>query len=536
MKIRVAKWCTTSVALAVLMLLMAPAVRAQVSPTEKAKYRTDLNSAPETVPALCSPKTQSGNCRMLSSDLNPSVKYFRVTNPDTLAPFYSPRQFGASNSIDNDWSKDDSSFLVTNPNGSVVPIQLDSSVSPLATKPIACNNSDPHCTCNQASPSCSMTVSGVLNIGGTAVFSEATANVLISAVNGSNGWAFDYVDLRPTIASASAGTATTALTPPISGCSGIQLPAGNTVGLIGVSQNDGRIATSTGGTSQDNWGIVYVWDSTKKACRYLDTTTMTIGGDAAWGSPTGKAQMVNENGDVLAANDIRYKICSTNGSSAPPCMHGVILTPDGVLAAFSTSVDNYQYFWDIDTQNIYLCGVNQESGTCSGHGILAYGLQLFLLNSSESLIQTHGIPGSAALPSAQLYPIADEPSGFGDYVWDTHTNWNNNTGANAQPFLTLPWGVGLYPPTTAWGDELIMGYATGATTMYRIAHTYNRALTTDVGTNYYDEGLPQISHGGKFAIFGSSWGGTDTDAGNSACTSTPCYRTDVFLVPLPSIP
>jgi hypothetical protein len=219
-------------------------------------------------------------------------------------------------------------------------------------------------------------------------------------------------------------------------------------------------------------------------------------------------------------------------------MHGAQITPDGVLGVFSTTVDNYEYFWDIDTLNVYLCGVNKESGTCSGHGVMAFGLQLFMLNSSESLIQTHSISTQPALPSAQLYPIADEPLGFGDYVWDTHTNWNNNTGANAQPFLFLPWSsnAGAYPPTVGWGDELILGLSTGSTTAYRIAHTYNRHLTTDIGENYYDEGLPQISHAGKFAIFGSSWGGTDTDAGNSACTSSSCYRTDVFLVPIPSVP
>jgi hypothetical protein len=508
---------------------LAVAALAWMPGAKQPKYRTDLDPAPETVPALCSPKRPAANCRMTSSDLNPQINYFRVTNPNTMAPQYAPRQFGTSNSIDNDWSIDDSTFVVSNLNGSVVPIELSSSHSRLTTTPVLCNSGDPNCTCNQAGPACSAAISGILNINGTAVFSKLTPNQLVTAVSSRGGWAFSYVDLRPVIASAESATISIPITPSIHSCSGIQLPSRNTVGLIGVSQNDGRITTSTGGPRQDNWSVVYVWDTAKRACRYLDLTRMAIGGDTPWGSPTGSAELVDENGRLLDASDPRYKLCSTDGTAAPACMHGAQITPDGKLAVFSTTVDNYEYFWDIDSLKIYLCGVNKDSGTCSGHGVMGSGLQLFLLNSSKSLIQTHSMPASPALPTNQLYPVANEPKGFGNYEWDTHANWNSNTGSNLQPFLFLPWSPhnGAYPPTVGWGDELVLGFATGSTAAYRIAHTYNRAVS------FYDQGLPQISHNGTFAIFGSSWGGTDIDAGDSSCKRKPCYRTDVFLVPIP---
>lgn len=531
------KWIVAGLSPLALTLGLALAAQTQVPVTKNAKYRADLDPAPENVPALCTPKRHAANCRMTSSDLNHRVSYFRVTNPNTLAPQYAPRQFGISNSIDNDWSIDDSAFLVTNPNGSEVPIQLKSFGSRLTTTPISCGSADPYCTCNQAGPACSATVSGVLNISGAAVFSKLTPKVLVAADWNSNGWAFSYVDLRPAIDSPSAKTKTTGITPAIDNCDGIQLPSRNTAGLISISQNDRRIATSTGGPRQDNWKVVYVWDTTKKACRYLDINRMTIGGDASWGSPSGKPQLIDETGTLLNAADPRYKLCSPNGTTAPPCMHGAQITPDGLLAVFSTTVDNYEYFWDIDTLKIYLCGVNRESGTCSGHGVMGFGLQLFFLNSSKSLIQTHRMPTAPAIPTTPIYPIASEPAGFGNYEWDTHVNWNSNTGSNQPPFLFLPWSpqAGAYPPTVGWADELVLGFASGPATAYRIAHTYNRALTTDIGSTFYDQGLPQISHNGKFAIFGSSWGGKDTDMGNSACTRTPCYRTDVFLVRIPDV-
>ena len=73
--------------------------------------RTDMQAAPETMPALCSPAP----CTMTSSDLNPSVKYTRVTDSSTVAA-NSGDFFTTNGSAEQmEWNSNSTLFYVGNP-------------------------------------------------------------------------------------------------------------------------------------------------------------------------------------------------------------------------------------------------------------------------------------------------------------------------------------------------------------------------------------------------------------------------------------
>jgi len=450
----------------------------QASPTYNG--RTDLLPAPETVPTRCSPAP----CTMTSSDLNPGVLYHRVTDPNILPGITGHGGFGTTNSIDFGWSIDDSSFEVNNIAGSLIPFKFNTST--LATGTIPCTNvSDSNCSGPGAN--------GFVNLPATdGAYSRITPNKIYI----SNGTSIESIDFRGTLSNPATSTITTIVGGP-GACSGA---ASSSLGTILTGSAGDQRFSAPMGPSQDNYVGAYVIDTTM-GCRYLNTSTMTVGG--AWGT-SGAVVMYDENGNVTPT--VTYSDS-----------HGSQIDPTGRWVTIDSEGGQYEDFWDVATNNIYRCGTTTGSGTCAGHGVWGYSNDIwFFLNSTESLFQTHTFP--AALPSQQIYPNSAPPipSGFGGYQADAHLNWNNNAGNNAAPMIVNPICQAEYncpAPTVAWLNELIMVPPSGTGPIWRIAHTYSREA------DFYGDGLPQISPSGKFAIFGSDWGGSGRD--------------DLYLIQLP---
>jgi hypothetical protein len=484
------------------------------TPTTSTTYtsRTDLGPAPESVPPLCSPAP----CTMTSSDLNTSLTYVRVTDSTT-----SPVQSGSMGPVDSGWEQDiwNSSatlFLVEDSGGGSLPITFNPSAFPSAS-------SVAQLTCSSGS----WCTSGKyrLGINYDARFSGSLPNVLF----GVSGTTIRKVDLTNVISTGGPGSSCTLSGTCSSGeltntfydfssCPG--LPSTSGFWSFSGNRSDGRFSIMAGGSGQDTDTLLVVFD-TAKGCRWLQTTTMTTGGQ--WG-PTGAVTVYDPAGNVVPP---------TISSSSPYYpyldgqLHNARMSLDGDLLFFTQQGTNgYVSWWDIADNIVYRCSIN-GTDNCIGHFYNAYDHRNINQAYANLIGQGTWTEARTLPPSGQTTPqigcqnnatqcaLITSPHfptcGLGSL--DGHFSW-----PNAQPGQDLPYFSGLYQstaPSCAWADE-ITGVATdGSQTVWRFAHMYSRATSA----NYWTEAIYAVSRDGKWAVFGSNWGnGTG--------------RSDAFLVPL----
>jgi hypothetical protein len=87
--------------------------------------------------------------------------------------------------------------------------------------------------------------------------------------------------------------------------------------------------------------------------------------------------------------------------------------------------------------------------------------------------------------------------------YENHLSWNNQSDGGTQPVL---WSISNNaPPVCAGQDEVTMVAIDGSGTMWRFAHMYTRQ------SDFYAQGMANVSRDGKWAIFTSDWNASGRD-------------------------
>ncbi len=457
---------------------IAAAVTSGQAPPSTYASRTDTNAAPETVPALCSPAP----CTLTSSDLNPNVKYTRVTD-GTTDTYHSPgTTWGTPDSIDNIWAIDNSTFYLQGfPMGDTVFIFNQSTQ---LAKVMPCSYSGLGCVTG----STSMFVPGQFFNTQDDSYSWTTPSVMYGFV----GNLLKKLDFSATVANPATAPTLTTLAD-MGACSGIPGPNGYS-SIVSVSSDDSRIASMTGGSQDGTAHIVYVYDKSQ-GCRYIASETMTIGGQ--WGT-TGPVVWHDANGSVVATPTFSN-------------LHGAQMSYDGRWIIFSTNANSLyasdNFYWDISTNNVY----DQQINSCWLGDHVGYGFdnKAVMTGGGGSLLIATTMPNFGASQCSLI--AAPQPAGYA-YSVGEHMSWRNARAGQALPISLSPFIPGGAAPTLAWQDELISSATDGSNTVWRFAHMYTRA------SSYNAQGLQQVSHDGKWVVWCSDWN-------NSG-------RTDVFMIPL----
>jgi hypothetical protein len=451
------------------LLIAAMPLRAQNS---YANARTDLGVATESLPFLCAP---APTCTMNSTDLNATgVTIHRVTDANTN-PVDPTDVFTTDGSAEQmEWNSNSTAFFVDNVNHGVAHFFTLNTGTGVATK-VSCTFSGTNCWNNLLT-----TING--NADGP--FSGVSPYVYWSVT--STGTAIQKMDFTATVANpASADTDTTLAT--FSACSGI--PTSTGANELAMNNNDTRFATALG-PSQDNWTVVYVYD-TVQGCRYLNLAAFTIGGQ--WGT-TGTASYFSETGGSIAN---------------APCsqIHNVRMSRDGRWADISTQcnaggVSNGDImFWDIATGNIYRDHyTGGGSGPYFGGGHNMIGFNNYWANVDTNYSSPFNWFTIRTLPPTGTPTwLSTGRSAFDD----SHLTWNNQTSGNLYPYCAAIYQNS--PPSAAWGDEIVCFQTNGGGNAFRLTHMYTLAH------DFNSQGMANISRDGKWIIWTSDWNASRDD-------------------------
>jgi Putative Ig domain len=458
--------------------------------------RTDLATAPETIPALCSPAP----CKMTSSDLNSNVIYLRVTGPNTPTSAGGSQYTTAGYAAQREWNVDATAFWVgTRRNGTAQFFTFNPSRQTSAV--VACRTSAP---CD----------GGVLQSYGVA----DTADLPFSTVSpyvayGMHRGTIMKMDFSATVSHPAAAPKVTRVYS-TSSCS--RIPTTSTGPYVAMAEGDSRFISPLGNGEQDRWIGFFVYD-TSQGCRWFNFSNMTVGGD--WG-PTGNANLIDPMGKLICSGSSCSNVPGDPlgmGTTTYFCskIHDVRIDPSGRWVWSNNHCSTIGLnagpivFWDIATNNIYALGdTGGGVGPCYGGGHFVQGWNNIWVNGDTDYAGhqyvTRTLPPTCTT-NHFLYTFSSNS--------DTHFSWNNQKNSQLQPVLSSFFNANQSAPSQAWQDELVMMSVDGSGIAYRIAHMYTRDRD-----GFAASGLGNVSRDGKWAIFCSDWGGTSRD--------------DVFLVPL----
>jgi hypothetical protein len=224
-----------------------------------------------------------------------------------------------------------------------------------------------------------------------------------------------------------------------------------------------------------------------------------------------------------------------NGVSIPSwtsfTIHNVRFDPNGRFVKITntggTGITNaYAYIWDV------LNGTVTASINTSGHSCIADGRVVY---NGQASGQTYSVYDWAIMAATNpgetnATALAGPPSGSPNGT-DAYQNWSNSVSTYDMPVLvTCFFDSGTDPGTITgpWDREVLAIDTTGAGTVWRLFHHYNR-WNNGAADAFYCGCFASLDRTGAYAIFTSNMV-------NGLGTSTiSTYRTDVFIAKLPAV-
>jgi len=263
-----------------------------------------------------------------------------------------------------------------------------------------------------------------------------------------------------------------------------------------------RTAFSNSG-AQGSGNLVVAY-SEQNGCSVLDTVAGTV----------------TNNGVLVGSVDTpdRFRIHSGGIGRNPlyASTNPTIHQPDGSDGCLTAKKCATQYFWQIGTTHLALCGPPGATWYCDGH----LG-ELFSGAVSGHNYRFHGWYD----PAEPLTSMGSLPEGGGD----THQSPTNGADINGQPLFIFSQIVNSPSTYTVWGVNEIMAMALdGSGTVIRFGQNLNSGKSSNfvcqnaIGTAFQSDGAPA-----PYALFTSDMGGTG-QLGYEADGATP--RCDVFAI------